>query len=142
MITQQRLQRSHELLNAVGLEPATFAHRFPHQLSGGQRQRVSLAHALAADPEVLLMDEPFGALDPLTRAEMHDMLRNLLASLSKTVLIVTHDLDEALFLARSIVLISEGKLMAHLPAVELMSPGNPKSQPTFAPTIAAKTDRH
>ena len=124
--SQQRLQRSHELLNAVGLEPATFAHRFPHQLSGGQRQRVSVARALAADPEVLLMDEPFGALDPLTRAEMHDMLRNLLASLSKTVLLVTHDLDEALFLARSIVLISEGKLMVHLPAAEFMRSGEPE----------------
>ena len=124
--SQRRLQRSHELLSAVGLEPATFAHRFPHQLSGGQRQRVSVARALAADPEVLLMDEPFGALDPLTRAEMHDMLRNLLASLSKTVLLVTHDLDEALFLARSIVLISDGKLMVHLPAAEFMRSGEPE----------------
>ena len=75
----ERLQRSHDLLTTVGLEPATFATRHPHQLSGGQRQRVGLARALAADPPILLMDEPFGALDPLTRAEMQDMLKELLA---------------------------------------------------------------
>jgi osmoprotectant transport system ATP-binding protein len=90
------------------------------------QKRASLARGLVYDPSTLLMDEPFGALDPLTRAEMHDMLRNLLASLSKTVLIVTHDLDEALFLARSIVLISEGKLMTHLPAAEFMRSGEPE----------------
>jgi osmoprotectant transport system ATP-binding protein len=95
----ERLRRSHEWLEAVGLEPAEFAPRFPHQLSGGQRQRVGLARALAADPRILLMDEPFGALDPLTRAEMQDMLRGLLARWKKTVLLVTHDLDEALYLA-------------------------------------------
>ena len=79
--------------------------RYPHQLSGGQRQRVGLARALAADPPILLMDEPFGALDPLTRAEMQDMLRDLLARLKKTVLLVTHDLDEALYLGDRIVLL-------------------------------------
>lgn len=89
----ERLRRSHAMLSTVGLDPATFAERFPHQLSGGQRQRVGLARALAAEPKILLMDEPFGALDPLTRAEMQDMLRDLLARLKKTVLLVTHDLD-------------------------------------------------
>jgi osmoprotectant transport system ATP-binding protein len=117
--------RTEELLQTVGLA-AEIASRYPHQLSGGQRQRVGVARALAADPEILLMDEPFGALDPLTRAEMHDMLRHLLASLSKTVLLVTHDLDESLFLARSIVLISKGKLMAHLPAAEFMRSAEPE----------------
>jgi osmoprotectant transport system ATP-binding protein len=111
---RERMHRSNELLEAVGLDPASFARRFPHQLSGGQRQRVGLARALAAEPEFLLMDEPFGALDPLTRAEMQDMLRTLLTRLKKTVLLVTHDLDEALYLAHQIILLSEGKLLACL----------------------------
>jgi osmoprotectant transport system ATP-binding protein len=98
----------------VGLDPATFAQRFPHQLSGGQRQRVGLARALAADPRVLLMDEPFGALDPLTRGEMQNMLRALLAGLKKTVLLVTHDLNEALYLGDRIALLGEGRLIASL----------------------------
>jgi osmoprotectant transport system ATP-binding protein len=121
----ERIRRSHELLAAVGLDPASFALRFPHQLSGGQRQRVGLARALAAEPTILLMDEPFGALDPLTRAEMQDMLRDLLRKLagnSKTVLLVTHDLDEALYLADRIVLLEAGKLIANLePAAFLHS---------------------
>jgi len=119
----QRTQRSHELMTAVGLDPAAYARRYPHQLSGGQRQRAGLARALAAEPLILLMDEPFGALDPVTRAEMQDMLRGLLARLRKTVLLVTHDLDEALYLADRIVLLSEGKLVANLtPAEFLQSP--------------------
>jgi osmoprotectant transport system ATP-binding protein len=107
------------------LEPASFAKRLPHQLSGGQRQRVGLARALAADPEFLLMDEPFGALDPLTRAEMQSMLRDLLSRLKKTVLLVTHDLDEALYLAHRIVLLSEGKLLASLSPNEFMASREP-----------------
>jgi osmoprotectant transport system ATP-binding protein len=110
----ERLSRSRALLEAVGLDPATFARRYPHQLSGGQRQRVGLARALAAEPEILLMDEPFGALDPLTRAEMQEMLRDLLAHMKKTVLLVTHDLDEALYLADRIVLLSSGRIIADL----------------------------
>lgn len=110
----ERLRRSRDLLEAVGLEPGTFAHRYPHQLSGGQRQRVGLARALAAEPKILLMDEPFGALDPLTRAEMQEMLRGLLARMKKTVLLVTHDLDEALYLADRIVLLSDGRIVADL----------------------------
>ena len=112
---EQRVARSNELLQLVGLDPAAFSHRFPHQLSGGQRQRVGLARALAAEPKILLMDEPFGALDPLTRAEMQDMLRELLKRLRTTVLLVTHDLDEALYLANRIVLLGEGKVLANLP---------------------------
>jgi osmoprotectant transport system ATP-binding protein len=123
---EERLQRSHELLTAVGLDPVSFAQRLPHQLSGGQRQRVGLARALAAEPAILLMDEPFGALDPLTRAEMQDMLRGLLNKLGgsrrKTVLLVTHDLDEALYLADRIVLLEAGKLVSNLePAAFLHS---------------------
>jgi osmoprotectant transport system ATP-binding protein len=116
----QRAARCRELLQSVGLDPASFATRMPHQLSGGQRQRVGLARALAADPPILLMDEPFGALDPLTRAEMQDMLRDLLSRLRKTVLLVTHDLDEALYLGHRIVLVSEGKLIANLTPEEFM----------------------
>jgi osmoprotectant transport system ATP-binding protein len=118
-------RRSHEMLEAVGLDPDTFAMRFPHQLSGGQRQRVGLARALAADPEFLLMDEPLGALDPLTRAEMQDMLRDLLRRLKKTVLLVTHDLDEALYLAQRIILLSEGKLVACLEPKEFLASREP-----------------
>ena len=122
---QDCMRRSHELLEVVGLDPASFAKRFPHQLSGGQRQRVGLARALAAEPEFLLMDEPFGALDPLTRAEMQDMLRGLLSRLKKTVLLVTHDLDEALYLAHRIVLLSEGKLLACLSPKEFIASREP-----------------
>ena len=121
-----REQRSDELLRAVGLDPDTFARRYPHQLSGGQRQRVGLARALAADPPILLMDEPFGALDPLTRAEMQDMLRRLLASLRKTVLLVTHDLDEALYLGDRIVLLSRGRVIANLTPHEFMQSSQPE----------------
>jgi len=123
---EERLSRSHELLKAVGLDPKQFAGRYPYQLSGGQRQRVGLARALAAEPSVLLMDEPFGALDPLTRAEMQDMLRSLLARLKKTVLLVTHDLDEALYLGDRIVLLSEGKLVANLDPDEFLRSRDPQ----------------
>jgi osmoprotectant transport system ATP-binding protein len=123
-----RIRRSHELLTAVGLDPSTFARRYPHQLSGGQRQRVGLARALAAEPSALLMDEPFGALDPLTRAEMQDMLRALLARLRKTVLLVTHDLDEALYLGDQIALLQEGKLIACLPPQKFLESSQPEIQ--------------
>jgi osmoprotectant transport system ATP-binding protein len=121
----ERVERSHSLLEAVGLDPARFARRFPNQLSGGQRQRVGLARALAAEPGILLMDEPFGALDPLTRAEMQDMLRSLMGSLKKTVMLVTHDLDEALYLAHRIVLLNEGTLVANLQPAEFMCSADP-----------------
>jgi osmoprotectant transport system ATP-binding protein len=113
---QEIAGRVRQLFAQVGLDYATFCRRLPYQLSGGQRQRVGLARALAAEPKLLLMDEPFGALDPLTRAEMQDMLRELLKRLGKTVLLVTHDLDEALYLASHIVLLEGGKVVADLPA--------------------------
>jgi osmoprotectant transport system ATP-binding protein len=122
----QRIQRSIELLKLVGLDAAAFAHRYPHQLSGGQRQRVGLARALAAEPKILLMDEPFGALDPLTRAEMQDMLRDLLKRLRTTVLLVTHDLDEALYLANHIALVSEGRVVANLGRDEFLQSEMPE----------------
>jgi osmoprotectant transport system ATP-binding protein len=123
---EERVRRSRELLGMVGLEPDEFAGRFPHQLSGGQRQRVGLARALAGEPAILLMDEPFGALDPLTRAEMQDMLRGLLARLKKTVLLVTHDLDEALYLGDRIVLLSEGRMIADLRPEEFVRSRGPE----------------
>ena len=123
---QQRNKRSHELLSAVGLDPSDFVSRYPHQLSGGQRQRVGLARALAADPAILLMDEPFGALDPLTRAEMQDMLRALMGRFKKTVLFVTHDLDEGLYLAQRIVLLHQGKLIANLEPAEFLRSHQPE----------------
>ena len=123
---EERGRRSHELLEAVGLDPSVFAKRFPRQLSGGQRQRVGLARALAAQPGVLLMDEPFGALDPLTRSEMQDMLRGLLGRMKITVLLVTHDLDEALYLADHIVLLSAGRVVAAMARDEFMRSDQPE----------------
>lgn len=102
--------RVRELLSLVGLEPDKFLHRHPHQLSGGQRQRVGVARALAADPPILLMDEPFGALDPLTRGELQQEFQTLQERLGKTIVIVTHDVGEALLLGTRIALVEAGKL--------------------------------
>ncbi|HEY4049026.1 MAG TPA: ATP-binding cassette domain-containing protein [Acidobacteriaceae bacterium] len=113
--------RVSELFSLVGLDEETFAHRMSYELSGGQRQRIGLARALAAEPKVLLMDEPFGALDPLTRAEMQDVLRDLLPRVQKTVLLVTHDLEEALYLASNIVLLEAGKVVARLPSKDFLT---------------------
>ena len=119
-------ERAHLLLEMVGLNAAEFAQRMPYQLSGGQRQRVGLARALAAGQDILLMDEPFGALDPLTRAEMQDVLRRLTLEVQEsgartTVLLVTHDLDEALYLAERVVLMEGGGIVANLPATQFLS---------------------
>ena len=103
-----------EVLELTGLDPK-LGERYPWQLSGGQRQRVGLARALAGDPAILLMDEPFGALDPITRAEMQTMLKDLLHRVRKTVLLVTHDLDEAIFLAERVVFLERGEVAADLP---------------------------
>jgi osmoprotectant transport system ATP-binding protein len=121
---QEIAARVREVLGLAGLGYEEFRGRYPWQLSGGQRQRVGLARALAMDPMVLLMDEPFGALDPLTRAEMQTMLRGLLEQVGKTVLLVTHDLDEALYLATRVVFLAEGRVVADLPAVEVLGSDN------------------
>ena len=102
-----------ELLELIGLSPELYAERWPHELSGGQRQRVGVARALAADPPVLLMDEPFGALDPVTRAELQEEFRRIQARVRKTVIIVTHDMSEALKLADRLGVIEEGRLPGH-----------------------------
>ncbi len=104
--------RVHELLELVGLPAGEFAARWPDELSGGQRQRVGVARALAVDPPVLLMDEPFGALDPLTRAELHAEFRRIQSRLHKTVIIVTHDMGEAFALADRVGVLDEGQLVA------------------------------
>jgi osmoprotectant transport system ATP-binding protein len=108
-----------ELLMLVGLD-AELGARYPWQLSGGQRQRVGLARALANDPGVLLMDEPFGALDPMTRAEMQTMVRELLGRVRKTVLLVTHDLDEAIYLAHRVVFLDAGSVVADLKSEDVL----------------------
>jgi osmoprotectant transport system ATP-binding protein len=104
--------RVRELLELVGLDPGEFANRRPRELSGGQRQRVGVARALAADPAILLMDEPFGALDPVTRAELKREFSALARRLSKTIVFVTHDLREALYLASRIILLQAGQIAA------------------------------
>jgi len=114
--------RVDELLVLVGLAAAEFRARWPDELSGGQRQRVGLARALAADPPVLLMDEPFGALDPVTRAELHREFQRLHASQPRSVLLVTHDLAEAFALAQRVAVLHEGRMIAcSTPAVLVKS---------------------
>ena len=105
-------QRVEELLALVGLPAAEFAGRYPHQLSGGQRQRVGVARALAADPPLLLLDEPFGALDPITRAELQREFRALQARLRKTAIFVTHDMREAALVGDRIAVVAGGRLRA------------------------------
>jgi osmoprotectant transport system ATP-binding protein len=117
--------RAQEVILQVGLDFDSLHERFPWQLSGGQRQRVGLARALALNPQVLLMDEPFGALDPLTRAEMQTMLKALLNRMSKTVLLVTHDLDEALYLADRVLILADGAVVADLPPTDVEGSDNP-----------------
>ncbi|HTW59022.1 MAG TPA: ATP-binding cassette domain-containing protein [Terriglobales bacterium] len=113
-----------ELLQLVGLAPE-FGSRYPHQLSGGQRQRVGVARALAADPEILLMDEPFGALDPITRDELQREFLSLQQKLRKTVVFVTHDLREALRLGSRIALMEAGRLVTVLAPQEFLHSNDP-----------------
>ena len=109
-LSKQRARAS-ELLDLVGLSPVEFRDRWPHELSGGQRQRVGVARALAADPPVLLMAEPFGALDPITRAELQREFQRIQRELKKTVLIVTHDMAEAVVLGQRVGVLDSGRLI-------------------------------
>ena len=118
--------RVEELLRLVGLEPEQFASRRPQELSGGQRQRVGVARALAADPPILLMDEPFGALDPVTRAELQREFRELAARLAKTIVFVTHDVREALLLGTRIALLADGRLVGVYPPEKFLRAAEPE----------------
>jgi len=119
--------RTTELLELVGLDPARFSGRYPHELSGGQRQRVGVARALAADPPVLLMDEPFGAIDPITRDRLQAEFLRLHAELGKTVVFVTHDIEEAVRMGDRIAILAEGGRLEQYdtPAQVLGRPASP-----------------
>jgi osmoprotectant transport system ATP-binding protein len=121
--------RVREVLQLVGLPYEEFSGRYPDQLSGGQRQRCGLARALAADPPILLMDEPFGALDPITRAEMQQEFLRLKKTLSKTVVFVTHDVAEALLLGDRIALLDSGALKGIFTAAEFLHSADVAIQP-------------
>jgi len=126
--------RVDEMLHLVGLDPGEFAHRRPRELSGGQRQRVGVARALAADPPILLMDEPFGALDPVTRAELQREFSALARRLGKTIVFVTHDLREALLLASRIVLLQAGRIVASAAPQEFLRLDHPEAR-AFASSL-------
>lgn len=127
---QQRIhQRVREVLTLVGLGVEEYGSRYPHQLSGGQRQRVGLARALAADPPILLMDEPFGALDPMTRADLQREFKELHDRLSKTVVFVTHDVSEALLLGDRIALMDAGTLRGIFAPHEFLASADPAVKP-------------
>jgi osmoprotectant transport system ATP-binding protein len=113
--------RVHALMELLQLDPGEFAGRYPHELSGGQQQRVGVARALAADPEILLMDEPFGALDPVTRVLLQRELKRIHQLAGKTIVMVTHDIDEALFLASRVVLLQDGRLVQDGKALDLLA---------------------
>ncbi len=117
--------RMDEVLDLTGLTPREYAKRYPYQLSGGQKQRVGLARALMSDPPILLMDEPFGALDPITRSEIQTMMQELLKRVRKTVVMVTHDLEEALYLADRVVFLERGSVVADLPSKEVRKSQHP-----------------
>ncbi len=118
---QRMTARVDELLELVGLNPAEYRRRFPRQLSGGQQQRVGLARALSTDPDILLMDEPFGALDAITRERMQDELLRIRRTMHKTILFVTHDVEEAFRLGDQIAVLSEGKLVQLGTPIDLLA---------------------
>jgi osmoprotectant transport system ATP-binding protein len=126
-----------ELLNLVGLNPPEeFASRYPRELSGGQRQRVGVARALGAEPPILLMDEPFGALDPVTRTELQREFKALAQRLSKTIVFVTHDVREALLLASRIVLLEKGRIVCSATPQEFLHVDHPEVR-AFASSLLA-----
>lgn len=138
--TPQRIEaRVSEMLELVGLDPEGFTQRYPHQLSGGQRQRVGVARALAADPPILLMDEPFGALDPITRLELQKQFHALQKKLGKTVIFVTHDIQEAFFLGTRIGLMCEGRLVTLGTKEEFLQSQHPEAKAFMACLTAFET---
>jgi osmoprotectant transport system ATP-binding protein len=129
--------RVEELLALVGLRPPEYAGRQPDELSGGQRQRVGVARALAGDPPVLLMDEPFGALDPVTRAEMHREFRRIQAQVRKTVVLVTHDMAEAFALASRVGVLADGVLAALDTPAAIARSQDARVRPLLEPLLEA-----
>ncbi|MBY5559534.1 ABC transporter ATP-binding protein [Rhizobium leguminosarum] len=130
-------KRVEELLGLFNLDPTTFADKYPHQLSGGQQQRVGVARALAAEPELLLMDEPFGALDPVIRGKAQDDLLEIQKQFGTTVILVTHDMDEAFHLGNQIAVMSEGRLLqCSTPEKILTEPADP-----FVQQLTGTSDR-
>jgi osmoprotectant transport system ATP-binding protein len=130
--------RVSEMLQLVGLPPATYADRPALELSGGQRQRVGVARALAADPPILLMDEPFGALDPVTRAELHREFRRIQAHVRKTVVIVTHDMAEAFALGTRVGVLDAG-VIAQIDAPRVLAGStDPRVRPLLEPLLEAR----
>ena len=130
-------QRVDELLELFQLDPATYRHRMPHQLSGGQRQRVGVARALAAKPNILLMDEPFGALDPVTRGKAQEELRTIQQRFGTTIVLVTHDMEEAIHLGDRIAVMDKGHLLQHAKPAEIIA--NPATD--FVRELVGTTDR-
>ena len=129
--------RVHELMEVFQLDPGLYANAFPHQLSGGQQQRVGVARALAAEPAVLLMDEPFGALDPIIRAKAQEDLLGIQRRFGTTMVLVTHDMDEAFHLGERVAVMSQGRLLQYdRPAVLLTHPADP-----FVARMTGITDR-
>mgnify|MGYP000897545047 FL=1 len=118
---EKRQARTLELLKLVGLDPDTYLNRYPVKLSGGQQQRIGLLRALAVEPPVILMDEPFGALDPITRETMQDEIKRLQKKLKKTVVFVTHDMDEAIKIADVIILMKDGRIVQQASPEQLLS---------------------
>jgi len=108
---KKRAERARELMDLVGMPPEVYMNRYPRELSGGQKQRIGVARALATNPEIILMDEPFSALDPITRSQLQDELYDLQQKLHKTIVFVTHDMDEALKIADRICIIKEGRVV-------------------------------
>jgi osmoprotectant transport system ATP-binding protein len=131
--------RTREMLELVGLEPAQYASRPPAELSGGERQRVGVARALAADPPLLLMDEPFGALDPITRSGLHRQFRAIQERLRKTVVIVTHDMAEAFALATRIAVLNDASIVALDTPRAIVDHRDPMVRALLAPLIEAGT---
>ena len=121
-------ERARDLLKMVGLDADTFAARLPRELSGGQRQRVGVARALAADPPVILLDEPFGALDPITRREIQREFKTLQFELKKTMVFVTHDIAEAFFLGSRIALLKDGEMVLLGPPEDLLQSQHPEAR--------------
>ncbi len=134
-------ERVRELLTLVGLPPETYSERWPDELSGGQRQRVAVARALAVDPPVLLMDEPFGALDPVVRRELHQEFRRIHARVHKTVLMVTHDMQEAFELGERIGVIDAGRLIAWDTPRALRASGDSRVRELLAPSLQSVASR-